>query len=318
MIHSYIDNDIWEDEFEQMMDQEHFDKMWKLMEPTISKYMVSYFDEIAFSNGSLKPANNVSLLIKRLVSENSKMHDKYIKIFSPDLMEEYQEDVDGFKGSILSKECPVIFHTLHSKAEALNDWKKLYKITKPQELYDTFYNMMDFAFEYDKDFSEEKLFDVDEIENNNLTGLADDACYLIGVIGTGIVSTILNAMYPRVFPGHFKIGLFALYMLSKQSTLDMKTRSSEFIMVKDDSHSKTGVIETEHNYYYPYATFGLYSLKIYKMLSEAIVKRFNLSFPCEYRYVLTNDFYEYVFEQNKEAIKTLLGNDDILKFGYSV
>ena len=318
MIHSFIDTDIWEDEFEQIWDQEHFDKMFKVMEPTISKYMVSYFDEIAFSNGSLKPANNASLLVKKLINENSKMHDKYMKIFAPDLMEEYQDDVDGFKGSILSKECPVIFHTLHSKAEALNDWKIEYKLTKPQELYDTFYNMMDFAFEYNEEFSEAEFNKINTIEDNKLTGLIDDSCYLRGVIGTGIISTILNAMYPRVFPGHFKIGLFALYMLSKQSTLDMKTRSSEFIMVKDDSHSKTGSIESEHNYYYPYATFGLYSLKIYKMLSEGIVKRFDLSFPCEYRYVLTNDFYEYVFEQNKEGIKTLLGNDDILKFGYSV
>lgn len=316
MIHSYIDSDIWEEEFEQIWSQEHFDRMWTLMQPLVSKYIVEYLDEIIFSNGSLKPQNNISLHIRKLIAENSKMNDKYVKIFSSDLMEEYQEDVEGFKGHTLNKECPVIFHTWHSKAVALKDWKNQYKITKPQELYDVFYNIMDFASEYNEEFSEAKLNEIDKIDNNNLRGVAEDGCYLRGVIGTGIISTILNSMYPRVFPGHFKIGLFALYMLSAQSTLDMKTNSSEFIMVKDDAHSKTGVIEAEHNYYYSYATFGLYSLRIYRVLSEEIARRFALTFPDEYRYVLTNDFYGYVFEKNKEGIKTLLGNDDILKFTY--
>lgn len=71
-------------------------------------------------------------------------------------------------------------------------------------------------------------------------------------------------------------------------------------------------------YYYPYETFGLYSLRIHRKLDEALNSEYSIKFPVDYRYVLTNDFYQFVFEANKHYIQTLLGNDDLLKFGYSV
>lgn len=166
--------------------------------------------------------------------------------------------------------------------------------------------------------TEEVLENIDSIEDNELAQMAEDACYLQGVIGTGILSTVLNFIYPRLFPGHIKIGMFALYILSGKKPIDMRSDSPEFLMIKDDIRSKTGTIETEHNYYYPYETFGLYSLRIHRKLDEALNSEYSIKFPVDYRYVLTNDFYQFVFEANKHYIQTLLGNDDLLKFGYSV
>jgi hypothetical protein len=254
--------------------------------------------------------------IQKIINDHCRDQEQYVEIFNPDVMEEYNFDVDGFKGVILSQKCKVIRTTLNSKAEVLNDWKIAYKLTPPQKLYDTFYNMISFAEEYNEEMTEEKINNTDTIEENGLVRLEEESCYLTGVIGTGILSNVLNTIYPRVFPGMFKLGMFALYILSEKAVIEMGTRTSEFLMIKDDIKSKTGIIEAEHNYYYPYETFALYTLRLWRILDEALKKRFGITFPTEYRFVLTNDFYQHTIEENKAAIQTLLGNDDILKFGF--
>ena len=53
--------------------------------------------------------------------------------------------------------------------------------------------------------------------------------------------------------------------------IDMPSDSSEFCMVKDEVHSRTGTIEVEHNYFYPYQTFGLYTIRIFRFLYNGII-----------------------------------------------
>lgn len=312
MIHSMTDNEIGKEEFELMVDQDHFEKVWDKIVSGTPDYFVSYLEAISQSNPSMKPAANISFRYKQIIADHDKSSKKYIELFDPDLMEEYEEDVDGFKGTILRHQCPVIQKTLSSKAEALKDWKIQFRLAKPQELFDTFYNMISFAEEYDDNISEEELEDINTIEDIGFAQMVEDACYFTGVVGPGILSTVLNSIYPRIFPGKFKIGMFALFLLSGIKPIDMRSDSSEFLMVKDDIHSKTGIYETEHNYFYPYETFGLYASRIYRVLDELIFKQYEVKFPDEYRYVLTNDFYEYVFDVNKDAIITGSVNSFVL------
>ena len=130
-----------------------------------------------------------------------------------------------------------------------------------------------------------------------------------------LVSNILNHMYPRTFPGNYKAGIYSLYFLSGGGKgIDMQSETSEFCMVKDESRSKTGIIEMEHNFFYPYQTFCIYTLRIYRVLAGAISSCFDRVFPSEYRFLLTNDFYDYVTSKNREKIATMTGNDDMLKF----
>ncbi|WP_219835355.1 hypothetical protein [Paenibacillus sp. R14(2021)] len=318
MIHSLIDSDIWNEELGLMEDQAHFEEVWSSIEPELKQTIAAYLDKIVQGSPSLKPEASMSLYIQKLVNEHARNRDKYVEIFEPDVMVEYQEDVDGFKGSVLSRQCVVIQRTLNSSSEALKDWKIAYKLAAPQKLYDTFYNLIFYAEEYNDKMSEEVLQGVDSIEATEFSQLAEDACYLPGVVGTGILSTVLNTLHPRLFPGQFKMGMFSLFILSGKKPIAMKSGSSEFLMVKDDIRSKTGTIEQEHNYYYPYQTFGLYSLRIYCSLEKEISDRFHAKFPDDFRYVLTNDFYDFICEVNKQTIQTLLGNDDQLKFKYSI
>ncbi len=312
--HSMIDSYIWEKEFKLMLDQEHFEKVWDIVESSLDDFITLYFDSSKNPISVLKPKDNLNLYIRKLIDEHCTEQDRYIEIFDPELMDDYEEDVDGFKGEILSKRCPVIRVTLNSKAAVLKDWKIAYKLASPQKLYDTFYNIISFAEEYNDDMTEEEFNEIDTIEGNRLSELTEDACYLTGVIGTGILSNVLNNLYPRIFPNMFKIGMFALYILSEKKAIEMGSDSSEFLMVKDDIPSKTGIIEAEHNYYYPYETFALYTLRIYRVLDKEIQVRYKLKFPDEYRFVLINDFYKYIVESQRKDIQTLLGNDDIYKF----
>lgn len=319
VLHSMRDNDIWEEEYQLMKNQSHFEKVWNVIYSGTPNYFISYLETVSKANPSINTEANIYTHFQKLVKEHDKASKKYKEIFDPNLMDDYEADTDGFKGTVLSKNCDVIRKTLNSQAEALKDWKIQYKLAKSQQLYDTFYNMICFAEDYNK-ITEEELADIDTIVDIGFSQMVEDACYLTGVIGPGILSTILNAIYPRIFPGKFKIGMFALYILSGKKPIDMRSDTSEFLMVKDDIHSKTGTIEQEHNYYYPYESFGLYSLRIYRLLNSIIETHYNtqykFTFPDDFRYVLTNDFYEYVIDINREDVKTLLGNDDIFKLGY--
>lgn len=316
MISSQIDSSIGKREFELLSDQEHMEEVWKVMQPRLEQYANNYLEGVSHYKDLPSPRDSFSALLAEMIKKNDKLHDKYFEIFDMELMEEeYSEDTEGFKAVTLKKDCDVIRKTLQSKSEALGEWKKKFYGCKSQQLYDTFYNMMSFAVEYDEEMDEEALAGVDSIEGIGFAQMSEDACYQSGVLGFGIVSNILNHMYPRAFPGNYKAGVYSLHFLTGEGKgVNMPSDSSEFLMVKDDFYSKTGVIETEHNYYFPYETFGLYTLRIFRYLEEKIKTRFHKEFPSDYRYLLTNDFYDYVTSIHCSDIVTLCGNDDLLKF----
>lgn len=318
MIHSQVDTKIWEDEFKLLSNQEHLEKVWLKMLPKVNEYVNNYLEGISHYSNKSNSTESYLAFLDKIIKNNDKLHDKYHEIFNIDLMEEeYSLDVEGFKSVTLKKDCDVIRATLKSKTEALNDWKAKFYGAKSQQLYDTFYNMISFAYEYNKDMQENDMENLNKIEDCRISEMIEYSCYQTGVLGYGIVSNILNHMYPRVFPGNYKTGIFALLFLTSDKDLkgiDMPSDSSEFCMVKDDIHSKTGTIESDHNYYYPYETFTIYTTRIYRIITEKIKKRFNKEYPNDYRYLITNDFYEYVTTIHRNDIKTVTGNDDILKF----
>ncbi len=316
MISSLIDTEIGKKEFELLVDQAHMEQVWEVMQPRLEQYVDEYLEGASHFKDMPTPGDSFSALLSEMIKKSDKLHDKYFDIFDMDLMEEeYSEDTEGFKAVTLKKDCDVIRKSLQSKSEALGEWKKKFYGCKSQQLYDTFYNMMCFAAEYNEEMDEDTLSGVDTIADIGLAQMSEDACYQSGVLGFGIVSNILNHMYPRIFPGNYKAGVYSLHFLTNNGKgVNMPSDSSEFLMVKDDFYSKTGIIETEHNYYCPYETFGLYTLRIYRYLESRIETRFHKEFPTEYRYLLTNDFYDYVTSVHRADIATLCGNDDMLKF----
>ena len=316
MQQSFLDTDTGNAEFKLLRDQTHIDYVWSVMEPIVNRYIDGYLEGLSHFKEFATPQTCFSAFLQDLISKNDSLHDKYHALFAMDVMEdEYAEDVEGFKNAILKKDCDVIRKTLQSKTEALKDWKAKFYSCKSQALYDTFYNMMTFAEEYDQMMDEDAMQELDTVADCGLVEMEEDACYQTGVLGYGIVSNILNHMYPRVFPGNYKAGVWSLYFLSDGSKIiETPSGTSEFSMVKDETWSKTGIYEMEHNYFFPYEVFCIYTLRIYRLLVQRINARFQKEYPTEYRFLLTNNFYEYVTSENKANIATLAGNDDVLKF----
>lgn len=317
MIHSMIDTSVGETEFQLLKDQDHLEKVWQVMLPNVNRYIDNYLDGVSRAFFKPTPKECYQAFLVKLIKKNDKTHDKYHVLFNLPLMDEYSGDTDTFKDAVLKKDCDVISHALRSRSETLNDWKAKFYNSKSQQLYDAFYNMMYFAQEYNKEMTEIVMLKLDNIDDSGLAQMQEDECYKSGVLGFGIVSNILNHMYPRIFPGNYKAGVYSLHFLTGKTGskgIDMPSESSEFCMVKDDIYSKTGVIETEHNYYFPYETFSVYTARIFRVLSNKIQNKFMLDYPTEYRYLLTNDFYDYVTSVHKADITTLTGNDDMLKF----
>lgn len=317
MQQSLLDTEIWQQELELMSSQEHFEEVWQFILPSVSNNIDQFIEDIIQSNPSFGSTINYRLFKAKLIDSHGITASKYGAIFSDDNMEEYEQDVDSFKSIALKKECDVIRNSLNSKSESLNEWKKAFFRAKAQEMYDTFRNILDYTKSYDKTITEESLSMINTIDEIGFKDMDEAGCYLPSVFGTGIVSNITNHLFPRIFPGHFKLGVYSLYFISNGKIIEMPSETSEFLMIKDKSKSKTNIIEADHNYFFPYETFSLYSLRISRLLNEAIIGRFDEEILPNDRYVMLNAFYEFVFQRNRDTVSTLAGNDDILKFGYT-
>lgn len=317
MVQSMTSGPIADKEFALLVDQEHFEKVWEMMQPMLQQYADDFLTSVSKFGDQGVMEYCYSAFVKELIEKNEKRSEKYHDIFDLSLFEdEYAMDTDDFKNTTLKKECDVINKTLQSKAEALNDWKKKFYGSPSQKVFDTCYNFITFGNDYNEDMNEEKVSAIETISDTGLAEMAEDACYQTGVFGYGIVSNILNHMFPRVFPGNYKKGIFSLLFLTGKGMkgIDMPSDTSEFCMIKDEVHSKTGTVEAEHNYFYPYETFGLYSYRIFNVLNDKIKSRLRKEFPVDYRYLLTNAFYDYFTAEFQDKITTLTGNDDVLKF----
>ena len=315
MRQSDLDKSVGKTEFKLLKDQKHVDEVWSMMLPVVNQYTDGFLEGISHAGNMPSPQANYALFLQKLIADNEKLHDLYHDIFDLDAMEEYGEDPQSFKGDVLRKQCPVIYNTLNSRAEALKEWKSKFYACKSQVLYDTFNNLILFGADYDEEMDEQAMSSLDTVKDCRLADMEEDACYKSGVLGFGIAANILNHMYPRTFPGSYKAGVWSLYFLAKGSKELMPSGTSEFSMLKDETGSKTGIYEMEHNYFLPYEVFCIYALRIYRLLAGRIEARFGREFPSEYRFLLTNSFFDYVSSENSANIATLAGNDDVLKFG---
>ena len=166
MISSQIDSTIGKKEFELLSDQEHMEEVWEVMQPRLEKYANNYLEGVSHYKDLPSPGDSFSALLAEMIRKNDKAHDKYFEIFDMELMEEeYAEDTEGFKAVTLKKDCDVIRKALQSTSETLGEWKKKFFGCKSQQLYDTFYNMLNFAIEYDEEMDEDSLAEVDTIDD---------------------------------------------------------------------------------------------------------------------------------------------------------
>lgn len=296
-------------DYEIIMNMEHINRMFqKFINKNMDKCFESYMDSIKEKSkiGTLK--QRIELYFNQLVEHFKSEHEEYAHSLDLEKLDSFGTDFQSMKKWISDK-CPIIRGCRNSHSKVMTQWKIDYNCLKANELYEVIRHLVSFANEYHDQINRNDYNEIDDWEAFDLKELEDGEYYLGGVIGTGIVSTILYHLYPDVFCGNYKMGLWCLYFMTDKSFADMSGDSSEFTMVNDTNHFGTTILQT-HNFYYPYFVFMLYSLRIYRMLCTRFSDS-DVSFPDEYRYVLCNDFFAYCCEVHQDAINTFGALDDL-------
>ena len=171
---------------------------------------------------------------EKAIADHDKRAQQYRGVFEPEVLEEYRaDDPDTFK-TLLSRKCPVIRIITNSKSTELKDWRIAYKRCPSEKLLTVFENLLAFASEYLDELGVEKKYaTLKTAEALAVDDFDTDELSIPGVIGSGIKSLALYHLYPRVFPALGGRSVFALYFLTEKATFDLRSKTSEFLIVND-------------------------------------------------------------------------------------
>lgn len=225
-----------------------------------------------------------------------KDRDKYVAIFDEEALEEYEDDPQYFKSTVLKNECPIIHSTIHNKrAKELDKYRYEFNISDSNELLTVVYNLYNFAEEYYNNFYDEDIYDdIDNYKDLQISDLDTEDYTVYGVIGGGIKSHMLYKVYPSVFPNRSRDAIWALWYLSDKKTFECK-QDSEFLMIDVEKSV------TQQNYFYPYELFTFYAHQIFQMLKQEAHEN-NVYLDSENRYIIVDAFLTFIAEQHDEEI----------------
>jgi hypothetical protein len=245
------------------------------------------------------------------IADHHKKAERYRGVFEPEVLQEFRsDDPDAFK-THLSRKCPVIVSLLQSHSSELKDWMMKYRLRTSEDLLSVFENLLAFAQEYMDELGVEKTYStletadalaLDEFDTEELS--------ITGVVGSGIKSLALYHLYPRVFPALGGRSVFALYFLTDKSTFDLRSKTSEFLIVNDGKEGKDVNIAMDHNYWYPYSQFTEYAMQVARSIQAECAAR-GIDFDVEYRYVYANAFFEHICDIHAADLKVMAGVDEM-------
>ncbi|BAZ03086.1 hypothetical protein NIES37_70990 (plasmid) [Tolypothrix tenuis PCC 7101] len=312
----YYPNDIEEICYEQ----NHIEKVWDEMKQVIPTYFQQYIDtesgysipeseieKLAVKFGSTcKPKSkpkDTKKILERLLKESIKDYEKdrqrYQDILDLESLAEYKIDVSAFKNTILRNQIPIINKTLKNiHAKELDKFRAAFNTTQPGDLFKVIYNIVQLANEWHNEWYKEKEFEeIDTCDGLEYYELDKEAYIAYGVIGGGIKSHFIYKLFPEMYPNRSREAVWALYYLSSKKKFGCK-EDSQFLMI----NAREGT--TQQNYFYPYALFSFYAVRIYRQLKELYAKH-GVSLPIEYRFVLVDSFLSFVARTHQSEIDDL-------------
>jgi hypothetical protein len=238
-------------------------------------------------------------IIIEATEDFNKDREKYTAIFDQECLEEYEDDPQHFKSTVLRNECPIIHSTLHNKrAKELDKYRYEFNISDPNDLLKVVSNLYYFAEDYYNKIYDESTYDqINSYEDLGFSDLDTEDYTVYGVIGGGIKSHMLYKIYPSVFPNRSRNAMWALWYLSDKKTLDCKY-DSEFLMIDVEKSI------TQQNYFYPYELFTYYAHQIFQMLKKKADEN-NVYLNPENRYVIVDVFLAFVAKQHEDEISFL-------------
>ncbi len=173
----------------------------------------------------------------------------------------------------------------NKKAKELDKFRVAFVKASAGELYRATRNIVTKAGEWRKDrYNPTTFTTIDTIKELNYYDLDADDYTVFGVIGGGIKSHFLYKLYPEMFPYRSREAVWALWYLSDKKSFGCK-QDSEFLMID----IKEGT--TQQNYFYPYALFAFYALRIYRKLKSFYTKVTSSIFQLNTGLSLSTVFY---------------------------
>lgn len=258
-----------------------------------------------FGVENIKTKRNIDVkdIFKNIIIESiedyEKDRGKYQAIFDEEALEEYEDDPQYFKSTVLKNECPIIHSTIHNKrAKELDKYRYEFNISSSRELLTIVSNLNDFSERYYNEYYNSEKYD--EIINYRELAISDldtDDYTVYGVIGGGIKSHMLYKVYPAIFPNRSRDSIWALWYLTDKKKFDCK-KDSEFLMIDLDKNI------TQQNYFYPYELFTFYAHQIFQLINKK-AKKYEVYIDLEYRYVIVDKFLSFIAKQHEEEINLL-------------
>ena len=267
-------------EYDLIRQPDHIAEVWSAIDASLPQYWDSFVESVVppdpaaqlatkFKTSSKKVPGEVGRILAHLfekaVHDYEKEAQKYRRFFDLEALDEYHDDPNAFKQA-LARDVPIIAKTLRNRRTELKEWQKSFRMARAKDLLAVFESVLDFIAEWREAHpidqyiqqafeSEPSGFGLDPLDDDETMSIAN-------VVGMGIKSIVLFHLDPARLPPRGRYGLYGLYFLSKMQDFGLPSRSSEFLMVNDINPSPDGSIVMDHNYWYPYGLFSLYSLRV--------------------------------------------------------
>lgn len=307
-------------EYDIVRQAEHVAAVWKVVEAALPGYW-DLFVKAAHEKspagklaakfgggGPVKEGAVVAKVFEEAVESYEKEAEKYRHFFDPGAMDEYYDDPNAFKQG-LSRDVPVIANTLRQRHAELKEWQMHFRSSRPKDLLEVFTNVLDFRAEWSKTHSPKKYADFDAPADFGLDELDDDETMsLVNVVGMGIKSIILHHLDPERLPPRGRAGLYGLFFLSDKQHFGLPSKSSEFLMINDVNTTSDGSMIMDQNYWYPYGTFSLYALRVFRWIEQRS-KTAGFTVDPKVRYVYVDRFFESVCDQHVADLKTMRAHE---------
>ncbi len=304
----------------------HIEKVWSVIDASLPQYWNLFVESVVppepaarlatkfkTSSGTIPVESGRVLahLFEKAVSDYEKEAEKYRRFFDLEALEEYHDDPNAFKQA-LSRDVPIIANTLRSRRTELKEWQKSFRRARAKDLLAVFESVLDFIGEWRKAHPIEKYvqhafaskpsgFELDPLDD-------DETMFITNVIGMGIKSIVLFHLHPERLPPRGRNGLYGLYFLSKMQNFGLPSSSSEFLMVNDVNPTPDGSITMDHNFWYPYGLFSLYSLRVYNWI-EVRSQEVGVTLDPRLRFVYSDRFFDAVCTQHQADLRTMLAHE---------
>jgi len=315
----YYHNDNNDNVEEICYEQDHIDKVWNEMKLVIPVYFQKYIDtegghslqdneieKLAAHFGSTSnpqsKTKDTKEILKRLLRESIHDYEKnrqtYQDILNLEALQEYGQDVNSFKTTILRNQIPIINRTLQSQARELERYKINFNSAQAGDLFTAISNIVKLANEWRDNWYEEDSFEeIDTCDDLGYYDFDGEDYIVYGVIGGGIKSHFIYKLFPEMYPQRSREAVWALYYLSSKKKFGCK-EDSQFLMINVEKGT------TQQNYFYHYGLFAFYALRIFKKLKELYTEN-GVSFSTEYRFVVVDSFLSFVARSHKSEIDLL-------------